>query len=187
MPRQVDHQARRTQLAEALWRITAERGLEAVTLRQVAAEAGVSMGLVQHYFHSKDEMLLFAHECLRERAGHRFASLALPDDPRDRLRHVLAELLPLDEERVVEAHVALAFLARAAVEPGMAALLREGFVWLRDFLTAELHGLGVPDAEREAEVLLALHDGLVGQIVSGHHAVPSALAVLDAHLAKFHR
>lgn len=34
---------------------------------------------------------------------------------------------------------------------------------------------------------MALHYGLVGQIVSGHHTVSSALAVLDNHLAKLHR
>ena len=34
--------------------------MEAASLRAVAAEAGVSMGAVQHYFTTTDEMLLFA-------------------------------------------------------------------------------------------------------------------------------
>ncbi|ADJ48081.1 TetR family transcriptional regulator [Amycolatopsis mediterranei S699] len=38
------------QIAEALQRLTTRAGLEGVSLRQVAAEAGMSMGSVQHYF-----------------------------------------------------------------------------------------------------------------------------------------
>ncbi|WP_233157170.1 MULTISPECIES: TetR family transcriptional regulator [Amycolatopsis] len=40
-----------------------------MSLREVAAEAGVSMGRVQHYFASKDDMLGFALELANERAG----------------------------------------------------------------------------------------------------------------------
>ncbi|MEO6082609.1 MAG: TetR family transcriptional regulator C-terminal domain-containing protein [Umezawaea sp.] len=182
MPKQVDHGERRRQVAEALWRVTAEHGLEAVTLRQVAAEAGVSMGLVQHYFSGKDEMLLFAYECLRDRAGARVAALDLPAEPRARVRVLLVDLLPLDADRVVEAQVAVAFLARAAVRPEIAAVVREGQVWLRDFLAADLRAAGVRDAEHEADVLLALHDGLVGHVVSGYRTAARARGVLEGHL-----
>ena len=57
MPRRVDHQLRRKQLADAVMRLAATEGLEEVSLRHVAAEAGVSTGMVQHYFRTKDEMM----------------------------------------------------------------------------------------------------------------------------------
>src|SRR2546422_6311494 len=76
MPKQVDHEARRQQLAEAVCRLAASQGLEAVSLRHVAAEAGVSMGQVQHYFSTKDELLLFAFRVVSERAEQRFAAAA---------------------------------------------------------------------------------------------------------------
>src|SRR3954467_4457371 len=41
-------------------RVAAHQGLEAVSLRHVATEAGVSTGMVQHYFRTKDEMMTFA-------------------------------------------------------------------------------------------------------------------------------
>ena len=41
MPKIVDHEARRAELAEAVWRLASRDGLEAVTLRGVAAEAGL--------------------------------------------------------------------------------------------------------------------------------------------------
>ena len=61
MPRQVDHQQRRTEIAYAVWAVIAEDGLDAVSLRRVAAEAGISLGRVQHYFDSKEELL--RHSC----------------------------------------------------------------------------------------------------------------------------
>ncbi|MGO8957818.1 MAG: TetR family transcriptional regulator [Streptosporangiaceae bacterium] len=53
MPKQVDHQQRRWHIGEAVLRLIATRGLEAARLRNVAAEAEVSMGTVQHYFTSR--------------------------------------------------------------------------------------------------------------------------------------
>ncbi|MGK5643087.1 TetR/AcrR family transcriptional regulator, partial [Streptomyces sp. URMC 126] len=62
MPKRVDHEERRRLIAEALWRIASSRGLEGASLRDVAAEAGISLGQLQHYFAGKDEMLVFALE-----------------------------------------------------------------------------------------------------------------------------
>ncbi|MGK5632559.1 TetR family transcriptional regulator, partial [Streptomyces sp. URMC 123] len=47
MPRQIDHEERRRLIADAVCALADRRGLEGVTLRDVAAEAGVSMGAVQ--------------------------------------------------------------------------------------------------------------------------------------------
>src|SRR5690625_6408560 len=57
MPKKVDHQQRRAAMAEALWKVAAYQGLEAVSLSRVAQEAGVSKGRVQHYFPSRDALL----------------------------------------------------------------------------------------------------------------------------------
>src|ERR1700716_1225619 len=103
VPRQVDHEARRRLIAEALWRVTRAEGLDAVSLRQVATEAGVSMGLIQHYFDSKDEMLIFARETISDRVGqritNRIAVLGETPEPSALVRAVLVEMLPLDEPR----------------------------------------------------------------------------------------
>ncbi|GHJ52986.1 hypothetical protein Nm8I071_22930 [Nonomuraea sp. TT08I-71] len=60
MPRNVDRQDRRTLIADTLMRVAAEQGLQAVSLRHVAAAAGVPAGIAQHYFRAKDEMMSFA-------------------------------------------------------------------------------------------------------------------------------
>jgi AcrR family transcriptional regulator len=55
VPRRVDHAQRRRQIGEALLRIAHTRGLQAASMREVAAEAGVSLRLVQYYFHTKED------------------------------------------------------------------------------------------------------------------------------------
>jgi AcrR family transcriptional regulator len=195
VPRQVDHEARRRLIAEALWRVTREGGLDAVTLRQVATEAGVSMGMVQHHFASKDEMLAFALQAIGERVAQRIASrvAALGDDPAPGalVRAVLVEMLPLDEERRLEAHVGFAFLARAAVAPGIARKLGEQYAQLVDFLTGQMHrarrdgqALSQIEATREAESLIALVDGLTAHTLAGLHGPDAGLAVLEHRLER---
>lgn len=184
VPKKIDHGARRQQLAEALWRVVTTRGLEAVSLRHVAAEAGVSMGMVQHYFSDKEEMVLFALRSMTEQVGRRMgAALAeLPDDPLARVRGVLVEILPLDAERRLEAQVAATFLARAPVDPRIADYLRAGYAEGHAFLVEQLRAAGVADAEREASLLFAVADGLTAHALAGHHEPAEALAVLDGHL-----
>ena len=60
MPKYVDKEARRRHIAAALQRIAAKEGLEGVSIRTVAAEAGLSVGAVQRDFATKDELLHFA-------------------------------------------------------------------------------------------------------------------------------
>lgn len=74
MPKRVDHTERRTEIAEALLRVAARRGLHAVGMRDVAAEAGVSLRLVQYYFETKEKLLLFGLQRLADRFGERVAA-----------------------------------------------------------------------------------------------------------------
>ena len=71
MPKRVDHEERRRQIADALLRTAATRGLHATGMREVAAEAGVSLRLVQYYFGTKEELLLAAMQHLAAQFGER--------------------------------------------------------------------------------------------------------------------
>ncbi|NUP73233.1 MAG: TetR family transcriptional regulator, partial [Sinomonas sp.] len=62
MPKIVDHDQRRLELVDALWRIVAERGLDGATMREIAAEAGFANGALKPYFPTKDRLLDFAFE-----------------------------------------------------------------------------------------------------------------------------
>jgi TetR/AcrR family transcriptional regulator, transcriptional repressor of bet genes len=50
--------ARRAQIVAAAYRVAAKRGLQAVTIRDVAKNAGVSVGLVIFHFRTKDRVVL---------------------------------------------------------------------------------------------------------------------------------
>lgn len=57
MPKIVDHELQRVKFAEAAMSLIARHGLEGVTMRAVATEAGLSYGSLFHYFDSKDDLL----------------------------------------------------------------------------------------------------------------------------------
>lgn len=98
-------------------RVIANRGLEAVSLRNVAAADGVSMGMVPHCFSCKDRKLIFACTYLIERTWRRITDhpLALPAtvSGREILRDSLFEILPPDAERRAGTRVWMAFLTLA--------------------------------------------------------------------------
>jgi AcrR family transcriptional regulator len=169
------------------------QGLEEVSLRHVAAEAGVSMGMVQHYFASKDEMLLFALDTLNEhvtqRVAERMSVLPDPPSPSALVRTLLLELLPLDEERRADALVGFAFLAQAAVRPKIAGVLRQSFAQLQEFVSEQIRQARDAgdldtdaDPDQEAKALLALTDGLSIHVLAGQRGHEEALVLLDHHL-----
>ena len=75
MPKIVDHDQRRADLLDALWRVVASRGAAAVTVRSVAAEAGVSKSNVGHYFRSRAELLSAAVAQQLDDVQHRFDAI----------------------------------------------------------------------------------------------------------------
>jgi TetR/AcrR family transcriptional regulator, transcriptional repressor of bet genes len=185
VPKKVDHRQRREEIAAAVCRLAGRQGLDGVSLRHVAAEAGVSMGRVQHYFTTKDEMLRFAFATISERVEQRMAaavaSLGATPPPRALVRTLLVEMLPLNEQAQAEAPVLAAFLARAVVEPALARSQRADAERLREFVTAQIGDIDGNPA-LEATTLLALVDGLMTQLLLGHLDPGTAMSTLDYQL-----
>ncbi|MCO8269945.1 TetR family transcriptional regulator C-terminal domain-containing protein [Actinoplanes sp. TRM 88003] len=182
MPKKVDHDERRRLIADALMRVAAEQGLEAVSLRHVAAAAGVSAGMVQHYFRTKDEMMSFALSAVSERSEARVrvavGALGADPPPRALLRTMIAALLPLDDAAREDGRVALAFLAYTAVRPAASAELHPSTAEFVHFIARQL-----PSGEiRQATGLLALMEGLGVYLLGGQYEAEQALDALDAHL-----
>ena len=166
-------------IARALFRVAGERGLEEVSLRHVAAAAGVSTGAVQHYFRSRDEMMLFALSVIRENVRGRvavaLAALGPDPSPRALVRAALLEMLPLDEPRTADARVGLMFNAYAAVRPEVAAELRTEVAQSRAFM-ASLVG------DQAAVGLLAMAEGMAAFLLGGHYDAATAVRAVDAQL-----
>ncbi|WP_370945040.1 TetR/AcrR family transcriptional regulator [Amycolatopsis sp. cg5] len=191
MPKKVDHEQRRRQIAEAVWRIASGRGLEEVTLRQVAAEAGVSTRLVQYYFGSRDALLLGALELLsldqKQRVEER-----IPQDasPRVLLREILIGLLPLDEHQRMTLLVQLAYFIRALNDEALAAAfldpedesLENLLVEIMTAARAQGQIADGLDLAREADTLLAVSTGVGPDILVGLKTGDQVIAMIDYHL-----
>jgi AcrR family transcriptional regulator len=124
VPRRVDHEERRRQIADALLRTAATRGLHATGMREVAAEAGVSLRLVQYYFGTKEELLLGAMQQLAarysERALARIRRAGNPAGPRDIIAAILTEAVPADDERRTFTVLYTAYFALSLTDPALA-------------------------------------------------------------------
>ncbi|MFI0911772.1 TetR/AcrR family transcriptional regulator [Streptomyces abikoensis] len=193
MPKRVDHDERRHRIAEALWRIASERGLDGASLRDVAAEAGISLGQLQHYFRTKDDMLVFAlghiSELAARRIGARVGSLAGDPSPRTLLRETLAEMLPLDDKSRTGQLVQIAYFVRAVHDERLRRHAKEGIPALREFFAAQIRrameggDIGADrDPDTEAMLLISLVDGLTGYILLDVLPGEEAMRLVDAHL-----
>lgn len=193
MPRQVDHLSRRRLIAEAVCHLADERGLEGVTLRDVAARAQVSMGAVQRCFRTKEEMLVFALGHIGDRIMERVQARLVANPPQTAaaaLAHAATEVSLLREEHRAEARVWLAFVAQATVSDVLSRTLQANYTALQEAfarLIAEAaenaDRIAPLDPQREARTLLALTDGLTAHVLIGHLTPQEAHDTLHAHLA----
>ena len=197
MPKRVDHEERRRQIADALLRTAAARGLHATGMREVAAEAGVSLRLVQYYFGTKEELLLAAMQHLAaqfaERAMARISRLKETDgpvNPRDVIAAILTEALPADDERRTFTVLYTAYFALSLTEPALAiAPLARNSTAVIDVVAAQLRAAqaagGTPaclDPGLEAVSLLAMSAGLGHSVLGGQSSPGQAQAVIDYQL-----
>ncbi|MFD8598596.1 TetR/AcrR family transcriptional regulator [Kitasatospora sp. NPDC059646] len=194
MNAKVEHEERRRQIAEALLRIADTQGLQSASMRAVAAEAGVSLRLVQYYFETKEGLLLDAlarlGAQLQGRMARWIAAAGSPPTPRALVTAVLACILPTDAEsrriaRTYTAYYALVLNDPEALEKhgtGQADLL-ESFL-AEQLRAAQRDGSLSParDAGITAAGLAALVNGLGQSVLGGQRDGEAALAILTHHL-----
>lgn len=196
MPKAVDHDERRREIAAAMWRILLREGMGAVTVRALAGEAGWSVGAIRHYFKSQDELILFAMgEMLVSIAG-RMGSLDFHDPDRAVLQNAIEEMLPLDRQRKAEAQIWFTLMTRRIANPQVAAKAHDLDLVVRstvrqvllELATANLISAG-RDLEVEAVRLHALIDGLALHALSEPPLDASAAirAAISIHLRDLSR
>lgn len=193
MPRKVDVEQQKGGIARAVWRLAARSGLETVSLREVAAEAGISMGRVQHYFRTKDDMLLYglrlAQQRMETRIEQRLARLPERAADEDVLRAALDEMLSDDPDTQQAIRVSVAYLPRALDDPQVAEVLFGDDPGLRALAAdvvlvaqAEHRASGDLDPEREARLIWTLTNGLATEIACGQTDAATARATVHHYL-----
>ncbi|KTE16769.1 TetR family transcriptional regulator C-terminal domain-containing protein [Sphingopyxis sp. H115] len=154
--------ARRADLIEATAAVLAEHGLAGTNVRAICAKAGVSPGLLRHYFGGIDDLVAATYQATSDRMDAIFAAAedAVGADPRARLTAYLTASFrpPVTDAELLGAWTAFWALARS--DARMAAIHAQSYAGYRARLCELLAACGASDAARLAIMLTAMVDGL---------------------------
>lgn len=107
MPKIVDHDKRRDEIALVACRVVAQVGFDQATIVRIAREAGYTTGMVAHYFDTKQDIIIAALRLILRRIEERLSLQAGAAEPQ--LLTLLTEALPVDEPRYTECAFWIAF------------------------------------------------------------------------------
>jgi AcrR family transcriptional regulator len=167
VPKVVDPEERRAEVAEATWRVIARDGLENASMRVIAREVGWSTGVLSHYFRDKDEIIRTAlegtHTKIRERAVARSSEF----EGAAAVFAALSDGMPLDHDRRLGMSVEVAYWGRMMAKPELQQYMRGVYeAWwrvIRDHLeTAEKKGQirRATNCDALTTALIAVADGV---------------------------
>ena len=193
MPKIVDREARREELAQAVWRVIAKNGMSAVTVRSVADEANWSRGVLAHYFPDKESLLSFAGQLAAEQFDQDLVEATKGLRGVDAIRAMLEVALPLDRDKRVGNAIWINFLTRALENRVLRRDELRKYARGRHILAGIISEMGeLPedmDVEMEADMLTAFVDGLsIGGLVNPRRYNRTRLgAMIEAQLEGFLR
>ncbi len=169
MPKVVDHQQRREQLAIAAAGLVAAGGLGRATVREVARAAGVSTGAVSHYYTDTGELLFAAYQQAYRNSGRRFQATLADGLSLDALLQALCETLPLQEPACTEWKVRVAFWGAGGLAEEVVRFERQCSEEFQGLLRSRLQLLS-----RRGEISLAVP---VGRAVRSIESLITGMAV----------
>ncbi|MBV8740763.1 MAG: TetR/AcrR family transcriptional regulator [Sinobacteraceae bacterium] len=114
MPKIVDHDQRRDQIALVACRVVAEHGFDQATIVRIAREAGYTTGMVAHYFDTKQDIIIAALRLILRRIDGRL--IRPSGDAQADLLTTLSEALPVDEQRFIECAFWTAFWGQVCAD-----------------------------------------------------------------------
>ena len=187
MPRTVDLAERDRIVSEAAWRVLVRDGLTELSVRKVAAEAGLPPSSLRYSFPTQASVRERAVALLVERLTARVAAHAEAERAGEQeARAILLELLPLDDERRIEMEVSLALGAMAMTERALWEAHRLAHRAIRRSCERALELLGAQPGDVDGTH--AFIDGLALHLVRQAPGDGDAWArrALDAHIERLH-
>lgn len=185
MPKIVDHDQRRAEIIMALWAVIAERGIEGASLQAVARTAGISVGRIQHYFASKNELVRAGCQFIVDLAEAGHAERTRESAPWDTLTALLTQPIPATEERRLGTAVWYAYMARAVVDPGVGEIMRQATRGAHEEVRSLLEAVGAPS--HLATPLLSLSAGLTQHVLIGSMTASEAVTAMTAQIDELRR
>ena len=184
MPKIVDHEQRRTELAQAAVELVRSQGVAALSVRNLAQASGWSAGAVRHYLPTHRDIVALVSEHVRAGFERRLTAVEPSGDPSDQLLALLRAVLPLDDDARELSQVWFAFLgAEVHQEQGAGAMVYDELAGLfTDFFAAcQRDGQLLVDSPQQAAITLqAQLDGLTVHLLLGRITREQALAALGA-------
>jgi AcrR family transcriptional regulator len=161
----LDHDVRRRRIAEVVVDVIAREGLEAATVRRIAAAVGYSTTVVTHYFADKHDLLLSAYHIMSGIATERFEKI-YRRDPTDLVGYLLS-MSAVEEGDLAYWRTFIAIWDRslrdAAFEAELGSWFKEALQRIQMFIKAR--NPQSQDPERAARRLFALIYGISVQLV----------------------
>ncbi|MGE2835107.1 TetR/AcrR family transcriptional regulator [Mycobacterium sp. SMC-4] len=173
MPPRIDAAERRRHITEAALRLVMREGLAAATFRRVASESGLNVGSVRHYFTDHESLVVAVATEAGDRMGRRLMKHRPPESGdgatlRRHLLALLAELVPLDDERHSEAVILMELITASRTTDAFRPVTTQMAADLHTVLLGALEDLGVPEPSLEAQRLASLLSGLSLDAVTAH-------------------
>jgi AcrR family transcriptional regulator len=121
-----DGSERRRELIRVMAELVAEEGIDGATIRKVAKRAGVSTGMVSHYFPAKRDLIMAVHASAGDEFRRRVDALAGQEPGPERLRTMLSSALS-EEVRTLPSSFWLEYVAEASRDDELARYYTERF------------------------------------------------------------
>lgn len=190
MPKVIDHDQRRRDIIDVTWRLIVKGGIEAATMREIAAEAGFANGALKHYFPGKDEIIQGAYERSLGLMGEHIEAEVADKRGVAALRAICWAAMPLDDERVTSGRVLLSFWERAVSNETLhEAYLAHLAVWRGALARYVAEGredgditTATPDEQLVDEIVLLNVGANIMSLISPESSTP---ALQEAHLRAF--
>lgn len=171
VPKLIDKVARERAIGEAAWQVVVHDGVTRLSVRNVAARAGIATGSLRYVFPTQDSLRAFVLDLVRQRVAERIATRRPSASPRQLAEDYLAQLLPLDAERRVEMEVFLSVGVLALTDPALRPAFERAHRDLRDGCRrilarlAEDPAYATLDPQAEAPRTHAVVDGLALHLI----------------------
>lgn len=167
--RREGEERRRQDLIDATLDCVAEHGLEGATVRAIALRAGVTAGLIRHYFPGKEDLLQAAYAALVGRMTEQAKAALVMEGatPRRRLAAFVSANLdaPIVDARTFSLWAS--FTGRANSEQALASAHREGYLEFREQVEALVAEVLAAAGRAADPALLRTHAIAINALIDG--------------------
>lgn len=133
MPKLIDHEARKKVVAQAVWKLLNERGVSAITVRNVAAEAGITTGSLRHSFDSRVELLTYALDLIGQETEASMQAVSVKGQDVLNTVKILEHFIPITPRSQAISRITLGMVSELRSIPGIRDISVAGLERIRSY------------------------------------------------------